>query len=197
MSFRKEQKYRLTFSDLVSVKQRLIALGMQKLHEERDVNSVYFDTDNFSMFFASEEGLTPRKKVRIRWYGYQKTFSKETKFSTLEGRYKTTSSLVNFVQSDLPRIKYIDSQYGEIIPSLHVSYLRSYFSLYSLRVTFDTDINYTNPRSQSMLEIFDPECVAEIKAPLYCDDDFIANIWPAPTARFSKYSRGLLAFGIS
>jgi hypothetical protein len=34
----------------------------------------------------------------------------------------------------------------------------------------------------------------EVKVPIECDDDYIETLIPHPTARFSKYSRGLLFF---
>ena len=35
----------------------------------------------------SEEGVMPRKKVRIRWYNEENNFAK-IKYSSIEGRYK-------------------------------------------------------------------------------------------------------------
>ena len=39
------------------------------LYKKRLVNSIYFDNDDFEMYFDSVEGLSPRKKIRLRYYG--------------------------------------------------------------------------------------------------------------------------------
>ena len=61
MSFRKEKKYRLTFSELAILKQKLLNSGMTNLYPPRIVNSCYFDTPELKLFNESEEGILPRK----------------------------------------------------------------------------------------------------------------------------------------
>ncbi|MDC1014855.1 VTC domain-containing protein, partial [Candidatus Pelagibacter sp.] len=68
MSFRKEKKFRLSISDFHQLQSLLISQGMSTLHEPRIINSLYYDTPNLIMFHNSEEGVLPRKKIRIRWY---------------------------------------------------------------------------------------------------------------------------------
>ena len=67
MSFRKEKKYRLTISDQKILKYSLIDKGMKELFPIRQVNSCYLDTLDLSLFFASDEGILPRRKLRYRW----------------------------------------------------------------------------------------------------------------------------------
>ena len=50
MSFRKEKKYRLTYSDIAQVQQSLIKNGMKELYPPRIINSCYFDTDDMSLY---------------------------------------------------------------------------------------------------------------------------------------------------
>ena len=57
MSFRKEKKYRLSFSDLAIVKKQLFQIGMTPLHPSRLINSCYFDNSVLRMFQDSEEGV--------------------------------------------------------------------------------------------------------------------------------------------
>ena len=68
MSFRNEKKYRLSYGDLYELKSQLISVGMKKLYPDRQINSEYLDTKELKMFSDSEEGILPRKKIRIRWY---------------------------------------------------------------------------------------------------------------------------------
>ena len=85
MSFRKEKKYKLTFSDQNILKNKLIDKGMKILYPKRTVNSVYFDTNNLDFYLNSEEGVLPRKKIRLRWYNKDiKKISKEIKISSVK-----------------------------------------------------------------------------------------------------------------
>ena len=68
MTFRKEKKYRLTKYEFYKLKDILTSSGMKSLFEPRKVNSLYFDTPELAMFLDSEEGVLPRKKIRVRWY---------------------------------------------------------------------------------------------------------------------------------
>ena len=67
MSFRKEKKFRLSKFEFDSLKNNLRLKGMKALYAKRVINSLYYDTELHSMYNDSEEGLLPRKKVRIRW----------------------------------------------------------------------------------------------------------------------------------
>jgi len=192
LSFRKEKKFRLTLSDQQKMKSSLFSSGMSKLFPNRTINSVYFDTNRLDMFFDSEEGILPRKKVRVRWYDEVNSLKKETKFSSLEGRYKVSEPYVsdNFLKNLNDNL--LDCDYGLLKPILIVSYSREYFLLKNLRITFDSCIRYTDLNSFSDRSFSDEENVMEIKTSVYTDDDYIETIINHPTSRFSKYSRGLL-----
>lgn len=191
MSFRKEKKFRLSKFDFDSLKIKLRLNGMQPLHPKRVINSLYYDTELHSMFIDSEEGLLPRKKVRIRWYDDIRKANTEVKISSTEGRFKTSSFANVTSESTLPQSLY-ESSYGVIYPSLFVSYTREYFLFESMRITFDSHIQYANYRQSRKIFHKDGECVMEVKIDLDVPDDYIESILPFPTTRFSKYSRGFL-----
>ena len=193
MSFRKEKKFRVTLSDFYKFQDQLYQQGMETLFEPRLITSVYFDTVDLNMFHDSEEGVLPRKKVRIRWYNDDQLFTLENKTSSIEGRFKVTSKLKNSIsEKKIFTRNRLDAQYGQIQPTLKVSYRRSYFVFNEMRITFDKDICYQNLKYADMRKYYDPERVIEIKIPANCPDDFVERLIPFPTARFSKYSRGLL-----
>jgi hypothetical protein len=194
MSFRKEKKFKLSLSDMYLMKESLIGLGMTELYPTRKINSCYFDNLNLDMYLESEEGVLPRKKERIRWYNNSLKFSKETKISSIEGRFKTTEDCIIKNMDDILNLQYFDELYGNLSPSLLVRYSREYYMLKSMRVTFDTNIHYKYLRLDSAPAFFDRECVMEIKIPIDCGDDYIENIISHPTSRFSKYCRGILYF---
>lgn len=192
MSFRKEKKFRLSKFEFDLLKNELLQKDMQPLYSKRNINSLYYDSEYYEMFNDSEEGLFPRKKVRIRWYDDITKANYEVKISSTEGRFKVTSSTTDISSiSSLPQSLY-EPNYGMIKPSLFVSYSREYFSFKSMRVTFDSFISYINYRKSRSVEYKDSECVMEVKVNADVSDDYIESILPIPTARFSKYSRGML-----
>lgn len=169
---------------------------MSDLFPTRSINSIYFDTDHLNLFSDSEEGILPRKKIRVRWYDNEIGLKKETKISSIEGRYKLSE---NFISPDfLKTLKsnIIDNYYGLLSPTLMVRYSREYFIFKKLRITFDTSIRYSDLRSNISKPVYDEECVMEIKTPSEISDDYIEKIVQHPTARFSKYARGILKFQI-
>ena len=191
MSFRKEKKFRLSKFEFDSLKNNLRLKGMKALYAKRVINSLYYDTELHSMYNDSEEGLLPRKKVRIRWYDDIREANNEVKISSVEGRFKTSCLADVTSESTLPQSLY-DSYYGIINSSLLVSYTREYFSFETMRITFDSDIQYVNYRQSRQISHKDGECVMEVKVGLEVPDDYIEKMLPFPTSRFSKYSRGLL-----
>ena len=115
MSFRKEKKYRLSFSDLASVKKQLFQTGMVSLHPTRLINSCYFDNSELRLFHESEEGILPRKKFRIRWYNKSNIFTEEIKISSIEGRFKYQKKLLDIHKFyELFDITLFDKFYEEI-----------------------------------------------------------------------------------
>ncbi len=190
MSYRKEKKFRLSKFDFDTLKNKLLLDGMQHLYPKRVINSLYYDNELLGMFTDSEEGLLPRKKVRIRWYDNIKKANNEIKISSYEGRFKKTSFANAISESTLPQSLY-ESSYGVIFPSLFISYTREYFLFKSMRITFDSRIQYINYRQSHKIVHKDGECVMEIKTGSSVPDDYIESIIPFPTSRFSKYSRGI------
>ena len=193
MSFRKEKKYRLSYFETLEIKKILNKKGMSQLYPQRRINSCYFDNDKFELFADSEEGLLPRKKVRIRWYENNLDFKKETKISSIEGRFKISNKIDHLKSlENLKEIRFFENDYGQLFPVMIVSYLREYYSFKNLRITIDTKIKYIDLRFKTEPTLDDNECVVEIKTPSDCRDDYIEKIFYHPTSRFSKYSRGLL-----
>jgi hypothetical protein len=191
MSFRKEKKYKLSRVEFNTVKNSLLHRGMRQIHSGRSVNSLYFDTETYEMFHDSEEGLLPRKKVRIRWYGDISKANSEVKTSSVEGRFKTTKKANVQSFATIPRTLF-DSDYGVISPSILVSYFRQYFVFESIRFTFDSNIKYVDYRRSSCVEYKEKERVMELKVDAEMSDDYMETILPFPTSRFSKYCRALL-----
>ena len=193
MSFRKEKKYKLTVSDQNILKNKLIDKGMKILYPKRTVNSIYFDTNNLDFYLNSEEGVLPRKKIRLRWYDKDtKKISKEIKISSVEGRFKISEPFLYNENIFKNNLQLLDNEFGILKPQMQITYSREYFFFNDLRITFDSNIQYTDILSLNNNIIKDKETVMEIKVNFKTNDDYIEKIIEYPTSRFSKYSRSIL-----
>ena len=187
MSFRNETKFRLSYGDNYLLKSNLLSLGMKPLYPSRFINSQYFDTEKLQMFLDSEEGIVPRKKIRIRWYHKKQESNLETKISSIEGRFKIKKKY----ETDFNKQYIYDYLYGKIFPSILVNYKREYYEFKNLRLTFDSLINYANLRDKNLKIFNDKETVLEVKTNHLNSNDYIYQFISCPTSRFSKYSRGI------
>jgi len=198
MSFRKEKKYRLSKSDFYTLRANLSSMGMKPLYDKRQINSVYFDNKDMQMFYESEEGVLPRKKIRVRWYNSSTKYSKEIKISSIEGRFKSSQKLTSIkTLNNISGMKVFDPSYGYVYPIVKISYLRTYFELGNMRITFDENITYKDLRKVNCNSLSDAEFVVEVKIPDSFEDDSLEKIIPYQTARFSKFCRGILMTGLT
>ena len=194
MTFRKEKKFRLSQFESLALQSKLVHLGMNKIYVDRSITSVYMDTADMRMFFESEDGILPRKKIRFRWYNEESDISLETKISSLEGRFKMSQPFneQKFLDAVI-NYSHFDQDYGFLEPKLTVKYQRAYYFYEGMRITFDRDISYLSPKTITQISRADPEVVVEVKTAADCGDDFISKFFSFSTSRFSKYSRGVLA----
>ena len=190
MSFRKEVKIALTPADSLLVQAELTGKGMKPLHPERRVNSQYFDTSAMDFFHDTDEGVLPRRKIRVRWYDDDcENYALEEKISSVEGRFKTSEKIFPNQFKDLLNGGLIRN--GRVLhPVVRVGYRRAYFLLDKVRVTFDRGIEYWFNRDAG--QRIDFEEVMEMKTLIDCPDDYLETWVPYPRTRFSKYGRAFL-----
>ena len=142
-------------------------------------------------FKDSEEGITPRKKIRIRNYpdNTDKKFFFEKKISSPDGRYKQKKIVDPNEIENLKKFGYFDEVYRSCYPKLFVEYSREYYDAKICRLTIDTNINYTK-FSELNYTKSDPLTAVEIKASIYTNVDQLLKEFPFQRVRFSKYCRG-------
>ena len=191
MSFRIERKYILDLNSQKFLKSFLFQEGLSILHPQRVIYSCYFDNDNLQCYLDSEDGCLPRKKIRFRWYNNNEQLYKETKFSTVEGRFKKTLKINNNTFLKNYKHSIFDKDYGLLNPIQIIKYKREYFKLNGIRLTFDTDITYKDLKGIMGRTYTDPQTVMELKAPSQVSQDFLEKLINLPTSRFSKYCRGI------
>ena len=194
MSFRIEEKLFIKKEQISEFKNFIKSKFAKKIYEPRIVNSLYFENSKMEMYDDSIEGLTPRKKIRVRNYPKQdkNKHNLEIKFSSVEGRYKTKKKIEINEFEKIKKNGIFDSQYGVCFPKLHVSYLREYYLIKDVRITVDTDINYQ--LYQNSLKTNDPSTIIEIKAGIKKSIDELTENFPIQRIRFSKYCNGIESF---
>lgn len=193
MSFRVEQKIPLSLADGLNIIDELSQDGLNILYPERKISSDYFDTIDLCLFKDSEEGLLPRKKIRIRQYPNEisnPNISLETKISSVEGRFKTSQKISSIDIKSLYQVGHFDQFYGNLEPKINVSYSRKYFAYKNMRITLDKDIVYKDLISKSNT-FCEPTCVIEIKAGPNISQDYLSKLFSLHSKRFSKYCNGI------
>ena len=191
MTLRIEEKIDIHESKLLIFKKWILQNKGKKIYSKRKINSIYFDTKNFQMYQDSEEGCNPRMKLRIRYYD-ENNFYLEKKISTQNDRSKSTRKINMNEKRDLLKKGIFDRKYGLCSPNIIVSYMREYYSILSMRVTIDTNIQYR--LFNSIKNIREKSIVVEVKSNNLSQKDNIFNLFYFPRIRFSKYCRGISSF---
>lgn len=192
MSFRTEDKFLLNPEDKIKINKFFIKNGANKIFPDRIIASLYFDTDNFDMFCDSEEGITPRKKIRIRQYNGFKKFNFESKESlfeikinSVEGKFKTSKKILNIKK--LIKFGYYDDMYGICMPKLFTFYKRSYYSLNNNRFTIDSELCFQNIYNKGkLINNFYNYLIFEVKSGSSMYNDYLGYL-PIKNIRYSKY----------
>ena len=194
----------------------------KKSFPDRFVNSVYYDSPQFSSLSDNLSGISDRIKYRLRWYNNVDSdvidgvvFEKKIRTGRLNSKLRADlsnlqSSLLSSTHQEI-REKIIHElnqpEWGGIqgqLPALQVRYLRRYFvDDIGIRYTIDTDINYflaTLPQKVfSNAGIEYQYSILEAKFPVDLKPEVknrlrTLNITPR---RHSKYVAGLAGFGFA
>jgi SPX domain protein involved in polyphosphate accumulation len=189
MSFRIENKYHLSIAKLGELYEFLNNNSAEEIYPKRLIKSIYFDNREFSAYHQSIEGVVPRKKIRIRNYPHSSDkFNLEIKINSIEGKFKTTKDNINYI--NILKNGYHDCNYGLCYPTVEVSYTRSYFSIFNLRVTLDTSISYSQYNKKKIIP-YQETTIMEVKSNSLDNVNYIENKINFPKTRFSKYCNAI------
>lgn len=191
MSFRIEKKLFIKKENYFDFKKYLFDKGISQLYQPRKVNSLYFDNKQLGMYHDSIEGLLPRKKIRIRNYpgDNQNNYFVEYKISSIEGRFKTNKKISIAEKKNSFEKGFFDRKYGVCKPTLNVIYNREYLIKDDVRITMDTNINYSYFKKKQKIK--DINIVVELKSSIKKDIDELFHQFPFQEIRFSKYCNGI------
>jgi len=186
-------------------------------HEDRIVNSIYYDTNDFKSAQDNLAGISDRKKYRIRWYNDDKknllyevkikknnlgkkiSLKTDSNFEDFENFFSFTN---NCYKNSNGKFFLENINHFDLKPKIKISYLRSYYIFKKkVRITFDRELNYIflNKFNLYNEKILDNMCVIELKFHEKNNDlaqELIQSSNFVPK-RFSKYLRSLYFAGKS
>ena len=209
MNPRIEQKIPFDIVDYASILKWIKDNSGRILFPRRIITSRYFDNLKLEMFHETQEGIIPRKKIRIRNYDSRKlndlknNFSLEYKLSTDNMRLKNEKKLISNKEFlKLSNLGIEDEKYGTCLPILDISYEREYFFVKDIRLTIDKFIEYdsrSNFLKENLNQHFfkDNLCVCEIKTDFNYETYNLLNDFEFQRSQFSKYERGIESLEIN
>ena len=171
-------------------------LNAKQIFEKRNINSIYFENSINQIYQDSIEGISPRKKIRLRCYGKNNydNFNNsllETKLTGPDGREKFIKNIISIKKILNEGI--FDNLYGVCNPKSIVSYTRSYYIAENIRVTLDENIKfYTFDKFLFKKNEFNfNKIVAELKSNDVSRLDELNLFFPFKLTRFSKYTESI------
>ena len=205
---RYERKWIYRSNDHLTLINSLIRsnLFFNKQYPNRRVNSIYFDDINHSSIRQNLDGISEKKKIRVRWYGTQNQLvnpvleiknkkgletRKETyKISELDGLKFPDFKNLDLIKNTVNLQK---KSKNTILPILTTNYDRQYFVSNNgkVRATIDYNlksIHLKNPSQMEIVKIFSSTCILEIKYPTNLDKYVRLNLKEI-TLRLSKNSK--------
>ena len=173
-------------------------------YKNRTVNSIYFDTNDYSFLRANIDGISFRKKIRIRWYNndfnnlffeekVKRNFLVSKKIKKINFLFNIKSfqdSLDKYLNSEINNNS-IDSNYKIV---LKTNYKRSYWlsNDKKIRATIDTKLK-TSPGYDLGKNIYLSDSILEFKyLPRY--ENYFRNFFKEiesglRAVKYSKYVR--------
>lgn len=161
MEYRHEWKHKISYLDLLIIRQRLQAIAQPDRHAvegKYSIRSLYFDTPTDKALWEKLDGVNHREKFRIRYYNGDTSvihLEKKSKIGNLSIKQITAltvseaQAIVNgclnwIIDSDKPLLQefYSKMQSQQLQPKTIVDYTREPF-VYgpgNVRVTLDYDI---------------------------------------------------------
>ena len=122
---------------------------LREIFKGRYINSIYYDNINLDFYHLSQEGIVPRKKVRIRFYNPDEYFL-EIKSQDLYSKLKKTIKISNI--NDINHHLIENGIRQKLKPNIKVNFYRRYFKSLVGRITIDSKISYSICDSNNFLE---------------------------------------------
>ena len=175
-------------------------------YPQRNVNSIYFDTLDYISIRQNLDGVSNKKKIRIRWYGNKDIIDnpvieiKSKKGFETKKEISTIKELHNFTLSSPENLEVIREKLNTklklkkiIYPILTTNYEREYFISLDGKIRATVDYNlksiFLNNLSQiDIIKNFKNVCILELKYPISLDR-FVRKNLKDISLRLSKNSK--------
>ena len=166
---------------------------LNKIFPDRIVESIYFDTKDLQFFSLSEEGVTPRFKIRLRGYNNEKPSNLEIKKTKNYHREKIVLKNFQFNSFELHKTLKNMGINNIVDQKIRVKYLRSYYEFKDLgRITMDENIEFFNPSKEFRNPKKINKIILEVKIQRKeIDKNHVEKIINLKESRFSKYCVGI------
>lgn len=193
------------------------SLMFKKQFNKRSICSIYFDDDNLALYKQNVDGLSERKKIRIRWYpDGSNTVSPILEIKKKKGnigeklRYFLNPISEHFINNCPQKIlnKILKNKFerklNELMhlyrPTLLVRYEREYFlsNILDCRLTIDKNIKFYSINSNKINNLCRryKNSIIELKYPVLLENQNMEGILEMPfrVSKHSKYIEGINIF---
>lgn len=189
-----QKRYEIKF--IINKKEKINFINknhLNKIFPDRIVESIYFDTKDLQFFSLSEEGVTPRFKIRLRGYNNEKPSNLEIKKTKNYHREKIVLKNFQFNSFELHKTLKSMGINNIVDQKIRVKYLRSYYELKDLgRITMDENIEFFNPSKEFRNPKKINKIILEVKIQRKeIDKNHVEKIINLKESRFSKYCVGI------
>ena len=200
-----ERKWLFKSNNSLSLINALIRsnLFFRTQYPTRKVNSVYFDTYSYTSIRQNLDGVSEKKKIRIRWYGNKDIITNPVIEIKSKKGFETKKESIKI--KELNKIKLFDLKKIKenlntklklkktVNPVLTTHYKREYFISLNgkIRATVDYNLQSIFLNNESQIDIvknFNNICVLELKYPVSFDR-FVRKYLKDITLRLSKNSK--------
>ena len=195
--------------------------SLRKIYPDRTINNIYFESNNYLSLNDNIDGISNRKKLRLRWYGNKESpdnlcIESKCKLNGYGWKKKQLiNSSVCLVKSWRQIKSNLESQVHDNFTRLALSfshpviinsYKRQYFGDFneSIRITVDTEIRYFDQRFYKkpnfhINALADENLIVEIKSNRKNRkflESFLQN-FSFPISKNSKYVTAMFAIGLN
>jgi len=207
--YRYERKFVLASNRLNGFLASLYNQNYFEQYHERRINNIYYDDYNFSSVSENLDGLSQRKKYRVRWYGKQVEKTNKTLEIKVKNEFMNHKINVKLGPLMLNNLYDINTFNNDILqslnkrneyyyynlllrkrPTLFNSYQRIYFQNHydDIRLTIDSDLYFFSPITN--LNLREKNIIIEAK--FNRDVNFLNKFKHLSLTRYSKYVKGTL-----
>jgi len=153
-------------------------LFFRNQYPQRKVNSIYFDTNNYTSILQNLDGISDKKKIRIRWYGDEKIMIDPAIEIKSKNGFETKKEIIEIKELNNIQPLNLDMINEKlnaklnlkklVLPILTTNYDRQYFVSFDgkIRATVDYNLksNFLKNLSQiNIIKNFKKICILELK----------------------------------